>query len=120
MAAGSLVGVSESCRTSPRPCWPPSSCWSPPGRWRRTTPPPPGNPERGAELAPLCTSCHGREGRSNISRYPSIAGMAPALFRERMEALQAGDGGHLLKRMTQDLSDQNIADLAAHFAILGE
>lgn len=82
--------------------------------------PPPGDPERGAELAPLCTSCHGREGRSNISRYPSIAGMAPALFRERMEALQAGDGGHLLKRMTQDLSDRDIADLAAHFAILGE
>ena len=46
--------------------------------------------------------------------------MAPALFRERMEALQAGDGGHLLKRMTQDLSDRDIADLAAHFATLGE
>lgn len=75
-----------------------------------------GDPERGAELAPLCTSCHGREGRSNITRYPSIAGMEPSLFRERMAGLKAGEGGHLLKSMTRGLSEQDIADLAAHFA----
>lgn len=76
----------------------------------------PGDPGRGAELAPLCTSCHGREGRSNITRYPSIAGMEPLLFRERMIALQAGEGGHLLQSMTRGLSEQDIADLAAYFA----
>jgi cytochrome c553 len=79
---------------------------------------PEGDPERGAELAPLCTSCHGPDGRSNLSRYPSIAGLEPERFRERMVALQAGERGHLLRRMTRDLSEQDIADLAAHFATL--
>jgi cytochrome c553 len=77
-----------------------------------------GDPQRGAVLAPLCTSCHGPDGRSNLSRYPSIAGLEPEHFRERMVALQAGERGHLLKRMTRDLSEQDIADLAAHFATL--
>jgi len=75
-----------------------------------------GDPERGAELAPRCTGCHGPEGRSNLTRYPSIAGMEPSRFRERMAGLKAGEGGHLLKNMTRGLSEQDIADLAAHFA----
>ncbi|WP_302139874.1 c-type cytochrome [Halomonas alkalicola] len=77
-----------------------------------------GAASRGAELAALCTSCHGRDGRSNISRFPSIAGLEPEVFTARMQALKAGERGHLLKRMTRDLSDQDIADLAAHFATL--
>ena len=79
---------------------------------------PAGDPERGAELAPMCTSCHGPDGRSNITRYPSIAGLAPEAFSASMRALKAGERGHLLKRMTRDLDEQDIADLAAHFATL--
>jgi len=79
---------------------------------------PAGDPGRGAELASLCTGCHGQDGRSNISRYPSIAGLAPEVFTARMQALKAGERGHLLKRMTRDLGEQEIADLAAHFATL--
>lgn len=78
----------------------------------------PGGPKRGAELAPLCTGCHGPDGRSNLSRSPSIAGLDPKVFTARMEALQAGESGHLLMRMTRGLSHQDIADLAAHFATL--
>ncbi|WP_346300706.1 c-type cytochrome [Halomonas sp. BM-2019] len=91
-----------------------------PGRRRpgRSPTQPAGDARRGAELAPLCTSCHGRDGRSQLSRYPSIAGLEPERFRERMAALQAGEGGHLLMRMTRNLSEQDIADLAAHFATL--
>lgn len=77
-----------------------------------------GDPERGAELAPRCTSCHGPDGRSNITRYPSIAGLDPEVFTARMQALKAGERGHLLKQMTRSLGEQEIADLAAHFATL--
>ncbi|WP_253447014.1 c-type cytochrome [Halomonas sp. Y3] len=77
-----------------------------------------GDPDRGAELASLCTGCHGHDGRSNISRYPSIAGLDPEVFTAGMQALQAGERGHLLKRMTRSLSEQEIADLAAYFTTL--
>jgi len=79
---------------------------------------PEGDPEGSAELAPMCASCHGPDGRSNTTRYPSIAGLAPEVFTASMQALQAGERGHLLKRMTRGLSEQDIADLAAHFATL--
>ncbi|MBA2781052.1 c-type cytochrome [Billgrantia kenyensis] len=75
-----------------------------------------GNPERAADLARMCTSCHGYQGRSVTSRYPSIAGMDEAQFIEGMQALQAGERGHLMASMTRNLSEQDIADLAAFYA----
>ncbi|MBZ0330942.1 c-type cytochrome [Halomonas sp. ANAO-440] len=77
-----------------------------------------GDPERGAEMAKLCTSCHGHQGRSVTSRYPSIAGMEEGRFIDGMKALRAGDKGHLMANMTRGLNDQDIADLAAHYAQL--
>lgn len=75
-----------------------------------------GNPERAADLAKMCTSCHGQQGRSVTSRYPSIAGMDEAQFIEGMQALRAGERGHLMASMTRKLSDQDFADLAAYYA----
>ena len=77
-----------------------------------------GDPERGAEMAKLCTSCHGYQGRSVTSRYPSIAGMDEARFIEGMKALRAGEKGHLMASMTRGLSDKDFADLAAYYASL--
>ncbi|MCC5881031.1 MAG: cytochrome c [Halomonas sp.] len=91
-----------------------------PAAWSAETSPAPldGDPERGAEMAKLCTSCHGHQGRSVTSRYPSIAGMDEAHFIEGMQALRAGERGHLMASMTRGLSDQDIADLAAYYAQL--
>jgi cytochrome c553 len=77
-----------------------------------------GDPERGATMAPLCTSCHGYQGRSVTSRYPSIAGLDETRIVERLEAFQAGEGGHLMASMLRGLSDQDIADLAAYYSQL--
>ncbi|MCG6656842.1 c-type cytochrome [Halomonas campisalis] len=77
-----------------------------------------GDPERGAEMAKLCTSCHGYQGRSVTSRYPSIAGMDETRFVEGMRELRAGDRGHRMASMTRGLTDQDIADLAAYYSRL--
>ena len=77
-----------------------------------------GDPERGASMAKLCTSCHGYQGRSVTSRYPSLAGMDEKRIVEGMKALRAGEKGHLLASMTRSLSDQDIADLAAYYSSL--
>lgn len=81
-----------------------------------TAPPLVGDAQRGADMAKLCTSCHGHQGRSVTSRYPSIAGMGEARFIAGMQALRAGERGHLMASMTRGLSDQDIADLAAYYS----
>lgn len=88
--------------------------------WSGDVPSPPlvGNAERGAEMAKLCTSCHGHQGRSVTSRYPSIAGMDEDRFIAGMQSLRAGERGHLLASMTRGLSNQDIADLAAYYTQL--
>ncbi|MCE8036080.1 MULTISPECIES: c-type cytochrome [unclassified Halomonas] len=77
-----------------------------------------GDAQRGADMAKLCTSCHGYQGRSVTSRYPSIAGMDEARFIAGMQSLRAGERGHLMASMTRGLSDQDIADLAAYYSRL--
>lgn len=75
-----------------------------------------GDPQQGEAMAKLCTSCHGHQGRSVTSRYPSIAGLDEAHIVERLKAFQAGESGHLMASMTRGLSDQDIAHLAAYYA----
>ncbi|WP_181872816.1 c-type cytochrome [Billgrantia montanilacus] len=77
-----------------------------------------GDPARGAEMAKLCISCHGHQGRSVTSRYPSLAGMDETRIVEGMKSLRAGEKGHMMANMTRGLSDQDIADLAAYFSSL--
>lgn len=77
-----------------------------------------GDPDKGAEKGKMCISCHGHQGRSVTSRYPSLAGMDESRIVEGMKALRSGEKGHLLASMTRSLSDQDIADLAAYYSSL--
>lgn len=77
-----------------------------------------GDPDKGAEMGKMCISCHGHQGRSVTSRYPSLAGMDETRIVEGMKALRAGEKGHLMASMTRGLSDEDIADLAAYYSSL--
>lgn len=83
-----------------------------------TTDMPSGNAERGAAMAHLCESCHGPDGHSLTTRYATIAGLSESHIIERLKAFRAGESSHLMESMTRGLSDQDIADLAAHFSRL--
>ncbi|WP_439599413.1 c-type cytochrome [Falsiroseomonas sp.] len=76
---------------------------------------------RGAALAAerQCASCHGTAGVSELERIPSLAGQ-PAefvtlqmiLFREGLRQAEP------MNQLSQGLTDQQVEDLAAHFAAL--
>jgi cytochrome c553 len=75
-----------------------------------------GDPERGAQLAPVCAACHGQDGNSVVSVWPKIAAQhqdyaarQSILIRERRRDVPE------MWPMVMDLSDQDLWDLAAYF-----
>jgi cytochrome c553 len=79
-----------------------------------------GDAGRGAELAMDCTDCHGEDGRGDED-IPTIAGMDAA---EHVKALADFKTGELESEdmidYVEDLSEQDMEDLAAYFASLPE
>ena len=75
-----------------------------------------GDPERGEQLAGVCTACHGQDGNSTVSAWPKIAGQHPdyaarqsRLIREQLRNVPQ------MYPMVMNLSDQDLMDLAAYF-----
>ena len=68
----------------------------------------------GADLAGACTGCHGPDGRSQ-GAVPSLAGLQPQTFIERMHAFQNGEGT-IMNRIAPAYDDAQIAALAEYFA----
>lgn len=76
-----------------------------------------GDAAAGATKAATCTACHGLNGNSANPEWPSIAGQNAAYSREQIAAIKTGKRPNVLMQpMVQSLTDQDIADLAAHFA----
>ena len=77
-----------------------------------------GDVARGAELATDCADCHGDDGKGDED-VPSIAGMdaaehAKALADFKSGAVESED----MMVYTEDLSEQDMKDLAAYYATL--
>ncbi|MFO7305429.1 MAG: cytochrome c4 [Gammaproteobacteria bacterium] len=78
-----------------------------------------GDAERGktrsAEL--YCDACHGVNGNSETSVWPSLAGQNARYLVRQMELLRAGARpSPEMQPIAATLSDEDIADLAAHYA----
>jgi cytochrome c553 len=70
---------------------------------------------RSAEL--YCDACHGNNGNSETSEWPSIAGQNAAYLANQLELLRSGKrASPEMQPMAAPLSDADIADLAAHYA----
>ncbi len=82
----------------------------------------PGNPIVGKSKSEVCTACHGPVGVSVTPIWPSIAGQGEKYLIKEMVEFRKGDKGTRFDpsmfAMVQNLSDQDIADLAAYFASL--
>jgi cytochrome c553 len=71
---------------------------------------------RGATLALSCTMCHGAQGTSR-SNTPNLAGQYPEVIIKQLEDFKSGKrASSIMEALSQNLSDQNIRDLAAYFA----
>lgn len=83
-----------------------------------------GDPERGAAVhhRHLCGACHGSDGTSPSRVYPHLAGQRPEYtwkvltdYRDRRR--DEGDPrAEIMVELAQDLSGQDIRDLAAYYA----
>lgn len=75
------------------------------------------DPARGAELAEACAACHGGAGISVSPDIPNLAAQKGAYIVDQLEAFREGTRENaLMNAVATSLSDQDIADLAAHFS----
>lgn len=79
-----------------------------------------GDPARGEELAVDCADCHGDDGLGDED-VPGIAGMDAAEHLKELMAFKSGERedeeGDMIDSV-EDLSEQDMADIAAYFATL--
>ena len=76
-----------------------------------------GNVARGQFVALNCTVCHGAEGMSRSSLYPSLAGMEAAAIFKQLDDFRTGHrSSGVMGAISQALSTQDSADVAAYFA----
>ncbi|MGP3696397.1 c-type cytochrome [Rhodobacter sp. NSM] len=79
---------------------------------------PQANPAAGKVAAGLCRTCHGLNGYARIPIAPHIGGEHPSYIRHQLEAFRSGKRQHeIMSVVAASLSDQQIADLAAWFAM---
>lgn len=72
---------------------------------------------KNASTGQACVDCHGAEGNAPIDpSYPKLAGQYHDYIAHSLEAYRSGDRQHaLMSSQAKDLTDQQIADLAAYF-----
>jgi cytochrome c553 len=74
-----------------------------------------------ARFAETCRNCHGPKGKG-MSAYPKIAGLDPAYTTDVLARYRAGErigpNSPLMIPMAADLTDDEIANLAAFLATL--
>ncbi len=79
-----------------------------------------GDAGAGAGKAAVCAGCHGVDGNSVVPLYPKIAGQHAIYLASSLKAYQSqerkGGNAALMYALVANLSDQDIADLAAYFA----
>ncbi|HEX4883769.1 MAG TPA: cytochrome c [Casimicrobiaceae bacterium] len=82
---------------------------------------PAGDAARGAEKVQMCQGCHGIEGWRTafpeVYSVPRIAGQHPQYFVNALKAYRSGERSHpSMRGIAANLSDQDMADLAAYYA----
>jgi cytochrome c553 len=79
-----------------------------------------GDPAKGKELTMDCEDCHGEDGMGD-DQFPQLAGLEEAFIVEQLLAFKSGervDEYEIMPMYAEDLSDQDMADLAAYYSTL--
>ncbi|MBC6429162.1 MAG: cytochrome c4 [Cellvibrionales bacterium] len=79
---------------------------------------PTGDPAAGAAKIAVCTACHGQTGVSITPMYPNLAGQGTKYLHKQLRDIQAGTRPVVeMTGMLDGLSDQDLADIAAYYAV---
>ncbi len=77
---------------------------------------PAGNIEAGATKATTCTACHGANGNSTNTDWPSLAGLGADYIAEQLKNFKEGKRANpIMMPMASALSPDDMADIAAYF-----
>lgn len=88
--------------------------------WAEQFPDIEGDPASGRAKSASCTVCHGAEGFSDHRYYPDLAGQKKKYLVFQLHRYRNSTRHHpLMTPLTQNLSDTDIADLAAFYAGIG-
>lgn len=81
-----------------------------------------GDPLAGEHKARPCAVCHGNEGISISPLFPNLAGQKEAYIVSSLQAFRSeerrGGSAEIMWGQAANLTDEDIADLAAYFAAL--
>ncbi len=79
-----------------------------------------GDAAAGETKAAVCAACHGKDGIALVPIYPNLRNQnAPYLessLKAYREGQRAGGNAAIMTPMAKNLSDQDIADLAAYYS----
>ncbi len=79
-----------------------------------------GDAEAGKSKSITCAACHGGEGISPNGLWPNLAGQKEEYLAAQIKAFRDGARENAqMAPMVANLSDEDIADLAAYYASLG-
>lgn len=77
-----------------------------------------GSAEAGAAKAATCAACHGPGGNSSNPEWPKMAGQSARFTYEQLQLFKTGKRlNPLMNAQAAALSDQDMRDLAAYFAV---
>lgn len=76
--------------------------------------------QAGKEKAMICSACHGKQGISDNPLFPNIAGQHASYLAKQLHDYKEGKTrtAASMRAMVQNLSDQDIDELAAFYASL--
>jgi cytochrome c553 len=77
------------------------------------------NVKNGSDAAGVCAGCHGQNGMSPSPPFPNLAGQSAfAIYKQLHDFKSGARMNDLMSSVVQGLTDDQIADVAAHFAAL--
>ncbi len=78
-----------------------------------------GDVARGAAKSAVCAACHGVQGIAVAPTFPNLAGQSQTYLYVQLRAFKDGARDNaVMKPLASALSDQDMRDIAAHFASL--
>ncbi|MFT6593230.1 MAG: cytochrome c553 [Zhongshania sp.] len=76
-----------------------------------------GNARAGKMKAAACAACHGADGNSAAPTFPKLAGQGERYLAKQMHDIKSGERSvPMMAGQTDNLSEQDIADIAAFYA----
>lgn len=79
-----------------------------------------GDVASGKAKSATCVACHGNEGISPNPQWPNLAGQKDQYLKNQLVAFRQGSRQNpIMAPMVKNLSDQDIANLAAYYSSLG-